>query len=327
MINLPSTAAERPVQRKFRFGRRSALFAVVLLLLLITQQLWTNLMFVRRIPQLGPRTVALTLTPVALESGGFGPLELAGAWRLGADDPRFGGFSSLAVDGGALVALNDIGVVARFAKPGAAMARVAINELPSGPGAGGSKGDRDSEALLRDPQGRGWWVAFENKHQIWLYDRAFGKALQRVDFGVGRWPHNGGIEGLAADGRDLLLVPEDSGALVRLGGGTARAMPVAGRGQVSEAANLPGGGILLVERRPTLFGFRNALVRLERAPRGYRIGARLPLGVGAFDNVEALAVEPRPDGAVRLWLMTDDNFMRAQRTLLVALDAPAGTLR
>ncbi len=319
-------AAERPVQRKFSFGWRSALVALALLLLLVGQQFWTNFMFVQRVPQLGPRTVALTLTPVALDAEGFGRLELAGAWRLGADDSRFGGFSSLAIDGGTLVALNDIGVVARFAPPGGRRtARVLLDELPGGPGGGGAKGDRDSEALLRDPQGRGWWVAFENKHQLWLYDRGFGKALQRVEFGVGRWPHNAGIEGIAVDGRDLLLFPENNASLVRVGG-TARAMPVAGRRQVSEAATLPGGGILLVERRPTGLGFRNALVRLERSPRGYRVGARLPLGVGALDNVEALAVEPRPEGAVRLWLMTDDNFMRTQRTLLVALDAPAGTL-
>jgi hypothetical protein len=72
----------------------------------------------------------------------------------------------------------------------------------------------------------------------------------------------------------------------------------------------------------TPFGFRNALVSLEKVGRGYRFGRRIALPLGPFDNVEAIAVERRAGGRLRLWLMTDDNFQRPFRTLLIALDWP-----
>jgi hypothetical protein len=69
-------------------------------------------------------------------------------------------------------------------------------------------------------------------------------------------------------------------------------------------------------------GFRNALVSLEKSGSGYRFGSRIPLPLGPFDNVEAIAVERRAGGGLRLWLMTDDNFQPPLRTLLIALDWP-----
>jgi hypothetical protein len=38
------------------------------------------------------------------------------------------------------------------------------------------------------------------------------------------------------------------------------------------------------------------------------------------ENYEGLAVEPRADGELRLWLISDDNGAAIQRTLLLALD-------
>ena len=44
------------------------------------------------------------------------------------------------------------------------------------------------------------------------------------------------------------------------------------------------------------------------------------LNVSPLDNAEAMAAERLPDGRTRLWIMTDDNFTRPFRTLLIALD-------
>ena len=47
------------------------------------------------------------------------------------------------------------------------------------------------------------------------------------------------------------------------------------------------------------------------------------LALGApltVDNYEGLAALPRADGSVRFYLISDDNFSRLQRTLLVAFD-------
>jgi hypothetical protein len=38
------------------------------------------------------------------------------------------------------------------------------------------------------------------------------------------------------------------------------------------------------------------------------------------DNYEGIAALPRPDGSVRFYLISDDNFSRLQRTLLLAFD-------
>ena len=38
------------------------------------------------------------------------------------------------------------------------------------------------------------------------------------------------------------------------------------------------------------------------------------------DNFEGLAAEALPDGAIRVWMVSDNNFSGSQRTLLYALD-------
>ena len=38
------------------------------------------------------------------------------------------------------------------------------------------------------------------------------------------------------------------------------------------------------------------------------------------DNFEGVAGLPRPDGSVRFYLISDDNFSPAERTLLLAFD-------
>lgn len=310
--------AERALQPAFR--KRPLLQGLVLAALILLFHLW-----VRAQPdrvESGPRIAELRFAPVALDPRGFAPLRLAGAWQVTSSDPRFGGISALAIDGGMLVALSDSGVLAEFAKPGRGQAAALVRELPGGPGDPRFKQRRDSEALARDPAGRGWWVAFENGNALWLYDRQFARALGSVDFGRARWPLNRGIEGVAADGRGLLLFPERGDAVVRLVGAKARTLPLEHTSsRISDAVRLPTGRLIAVERRFSARGFTNGLALIEESGSGYRIAARIPLGVGPLDNVEALAAEELP-GGVRLWLMTDDNLQPPLRTLLIALDWP-----
>ncbi|MEO6581844.1 MAG: hypothetical protein ABIN68_03435 [Sphingomicrobium sp.] len=82
------------------------------------------------------------------------------------------------------------------------------------------------------------------------------------------------------------------------------------------------GRFLAIERRLTPLGFRNALVTLDKTRSGYRFGRRMALPLSPIDNAEAMAVERRPNGMCRLWLMTDDNGQPPLRTLLIALDLP-----
>lgn len=271
--------------------------------------------------ELGPRVAEVRFNAAALSPSAFAPMRLAGAWKMTSDDPRFGGVSALAVDGNDLVALTDSGVAVRFGKPAGATAEALIRELPDGPGGLRFKSQRDSEALLRDP--RGWWVAFENRNQLWLYDRSFRRALGRIDFGPQRWPRNRALEALSTEGASLVLLPERGREVVEVHGSTERTFAIENAGGwISDAARLPSGELLVVNRHPTPLGFSNSIATLERTPSGYRYSGRMRLGVSPLDNVEALAPERLPDGTVRLWLMTDDNFQRPMRTLLIALDWP-----
>lgn len=269
---------------------------------------------------LPPRTVAIRSEPVALDPPGGG-LRIAGAWRLTADDPRFGGLSALAIDGDDFLALSDSGVVIRFARPGAPAPTATLSDLPAGPGSPRWKKYRDSEALARDPAGRGWWVAFENRHELWLYDPDFTRPLRRIALGRDRWPVNSGIEAMIALRSGLLLVPEAGERVERVDSRGQRDAAIGDPdGRISDAARLPDGRLLLIARRLTLGGFRNALVELRYDRGRIALGVPTLLGLGALDNGEGITAERLPDGRTRLWVVTDDNFNRGMQTLLVAID-------
>src|SRR5690606_15457194 len=129
-----------------------------------------------------------------------------------------GGISALASDRGRLLALTDSGTLVRLPRPGQGN-RASLRDLPSGPGNPGFKRNRDSEALARDPAGRGWWVAFEQWHQLWLFDAGFDRVLGRIDLGRGRWRANRGVEAMAADPAGLILFAEGSAEWWRIGAG------------------------------------------------------------------------------------------------------------
>lgn len=314
MRDSSKTEAEQTLQRKFR---KSALISGTLLafaVLLFRSEL-------KRLPnrsELGLRTTSLHYQPVALGGGSGSGAPVVEAWRLLADDPRFGGLSALALSNGQFVALTDSGGVARFPKPRRG-AFLNLRELPSGPGDKAFKLNRDSEALAADPLGRGWWVAFENRDQIWLYDDTFGRAFRHVaikDAGLAR---NRGIEGIIASRDALLLFPESGGRVIRPGSRSTASIEGV-PGWISDAARLPDGRLAVIARRPTLIGFHNRLFVLEPAGRGYRATKTWRIPVGRLDNVEGLAAEPLPGGAMRLWMVTDNNLQQRRRTLLVAVE-------
>lgn len=236
---------------------------------------------------LAPGSETVRWEPVDLNSGG---VVLAGAWRLHAGDRRLGGFSGLALDRGRLLGLTDGGMLAWLPLPGEG-GRALVRPLPAVAGDPGRKPGRDSEALAADADG--WWVAFEQNHQIIRYDRDFRRALRRVRLRDTGFRPNRGVEALVAGSR-LRLYPEQSG--------------------VSDAVRLSDGTVLLLKRR---FGFRGFTASLE-GPGGETI--RLP--VGPFDNPEGMTAEPRPGGGHRIWVITDDDQTRWRRTLLLAIDLP-----
>jgi hypothetical protein len=242
-------------------------------------------------------------------------------------DPRVGGVSALAVDGDELVAVTDTGAVLQFPKAIRPQLRTRVRDLPSGPGDERFKMNRDSEAIARDPDNRGWWIAFENRDELWLYDWGFARALQRVVVPRERMSLNAGIEGLASGKGGLLAFPESGGSALSWSSGRWGEARVEPRTPLSDAVRLDDGSVLLVERRLTATGFSNVLALVRADGATFRTVWRKRLPVGRRDNVEALAAERTDGGGYRLWMMTDDNFHPRLRTVLLVVDIPAGLLR
>lgn len=302
MIEPAVMQPERRLQPKFIIGKLFS--SLVVALPIFALAVWQNGQ-PSRWP--GPdRVVSGRAVPVAVGEGLRG-------WRLTAPDRRFGGLSALAVDGGHLVALTDSGVVVRFAPPGASEPlRVALHDLPDGPGGALRKSGRDSESLLADRGGRGWWVGFEIYHSLWLFDRDFRRVLERRRLDVD-WPANRGGEALVAGPAGVIVLPE--------GGGVVAGGKMVAPAWTADATRLGDGRLVLLIRRPGLGGFDNQLWIAAGAGQPAR---RIALDVGVLDNMEGIAAAPLPDGGTRLWIVSDDNFRPWMRTLLVALDLGPG---
>lgn len=311
---------ERPLQRRFSFGKRIILFFLLFSFVFMSgDRNWEK-------PNRTPgdlATVAVHFLPLERPRVSSGTIPLAGLWEVRASDPRLGGVSGMALDGKRLLAVTDDGAIISLPRPGEGRTAT-FRDLPAGPGPPFWKKYRDSESLAADPDGRGWWVGFEFQHSLYLFDPTFTRALHRVRFPEARWSPNESLESLIGTEGGLLLIPETgTEVLVRAANGRITTHGLRGaEGHPADAVRLPDGRMLVLLRSVRPWGIANRLAWLERrgADFGSRPFARLPLG--AFDNVEGVAAEPGPQGRTRLWLMTDNDFSSRRRTLLMAVDLP-----
>ncbi len=316
--------AERSLQQSFmklRFFNSLLMAAAVGLAYLSIRELPDR----RLLP---PATVALTYSAAELEPVA-GPLVLAGAWELEANDPRLGGVSALAIDRGRFLAVTDRGAVLSFDRPGVTLPSIWLADLRAGPGPFGKKWGRDAESLALDPTGRGWWVGYEQNHSLWLYDPDLTFALDHIDLERDDWRDNRGAEGLLASEDSLLVLAENGREAMSVSTEGLGRLLLDARAEVAEAARAPDGSAWLLLRSKGWGGITQSIAPLISANGGYRAGRGWPLPKGAFDNYEGMAITPLPGGGWRFWLATDDGHRIMARTLLVALDlrhdkSPAG---
>jgi len=193
----------------------------------------------------------------------------------------------------------------------------------------GGKADSDAEGLALWPNGD-LMVSFERNHRIWLYP-ANGGPPRPVPSPDAPFPENEGMEALALDpalGRDAYLVGREDTRetwICRLSGGCTPNFRITDGGSLAlvAARPLPGGrwAFLLRDFSPVI-GNTVWLLITDRAGRGLdRLEIKRPATV---DNFEGVAALPRPDGSVRFYLISDDNFSNRQRTLLMAWDWTPG---
>lgn len=289
MPDSPCAGAERAVQPIFM---KSSIFSGLGLVgLIVAAAFW--LRATRPEIRLMTGEAAVLWVPVDLGPIASPQARLVGAWQLRSDNPHVGGLSGLAVDGDRLLALSDEGMLIWLPKPARA-GEAALRPLPAVSGNPRTKIGRDSEALMRDTRGHGWWVAFEQRHQLIRYDSDFRRALERIDVLEPRFRRNRGIEALSADG-GIRWYAESSG--------------------ISDAASLPAVGTMLLRRGIGTTGFS------ARITGPGELDFALP--TGPLDNAEGLAAESLPGGKVRLWIVTDNDFRPWRRTLVIAVDLAA----
>ena len=297
-----------------------------------------------------PERITMRSTPVVLVAEDptrtrVGALTLIAGWRLDSTSQQFGGWSGLHVEGDQFTALGDAGSVLRFRLGRFGHARDArIDPLPPGCGPTSDKRYRDSESIVRGPEG--WWIGFEEHHRICRLspDRDQATGLRKLP-GMRQWRRTGGAEAMLrlADGRFLIFAEEsperqrDRPLLVSAGD------PVDPRSAVTilhyrppagyaptDAAQLPDGRIIVIDRQfsTALFTTVISIIDLEalttRATVEGRPVARFAPPV-ISDNFEGIAVTQ--DGSRTIvWLLSDDNWMDWQATYLLkfALDPDAG---
>jgi hypothetical protein len=292
-------------------------------------------------PPPGPGVAGLTFAPIPLneqepEQRRAGALLFLAGWEIAGDDRRFGGISAMQVVDGQVTAISDAGTLLRFALPGRGPARVRLDPLPQGPGPATRKSNRDTEAMAIE--GGEIRVAFEKHNMIWRYRLPDLTPVSAARPAAMRgWRVNAGAEAMVrlADGRYLVFSEgrSDDRALsdvVLFDGDPSVAGTRAARldyrrppgFRITDAALLPDGRLLLLNRRFALFDGISATLAIAD-PRDIRPGAILaarqiaalqaPLTV---DNMEALSVT-RENGRTIVWIASDDNFFPLQRTLLM----------
>ena len=327
---------------------RLRLFLAVLLALVLLPSLFLRDRGMRWDHARRLEIAALPVSPRAAE--GLGPFRLAGAWELHSDDFLFGGYSALiARPGGRLLALSDRNGRLDFREPPGTPAPFLMSRISVDPRE--VRGIADAEAATSDAAGT-IWISWEDRHMISRIDRAFTHEVRVLPKELRGWSSQFGAESMARDGAGrFILVSEDfvprsyerqhetlvypSDPTEGAEGLVGPAMASATHGRLfastgyrpTDMALLPDGRALILLRRlvwplPLRFSGRIALADPAELRRTGVWHARdlayldPPLPT---DNYEGLAVRPRADGKLDVWVIPDDNKASTQRTLLLKL--------
>lgn len=289
---------------------------------------------VRRIAGAGALTLLLALHTSAGAGGSAGFL---GAFTWTSPDKAMGGMSAIEVmpDGNSFVALSDRGrwtkgTLTRDAEGRITSLRASPAALLMGQAQAPLKKARaDSEGLAIGTDGT-VYVSFEGVARVLRYARIDGPAdnLPRPE-AFRRMQTNSSLEALAIDSNGwLYTLPERSGRenrpfpVWRFRNGAwdqPFAIPRQG-GFLPVGADFgPDGRLYLLERE-----FRGLLGFASRVRRFTLNGDRIDGGEtlmqtppGRHDNLEGISVWRDAEGAIRLTMISDDNFRFFQRTEIV----------
>lgn len=285
----------------------------------------------------------------------FGKLIFRGGLNLFGRSRHFGGFSGIALDasGTTLLAVTDAGAWMRATLAYDGRWLKGMEEVTLGPilGHDGKKlrtdAERDAEGLALtagDTHAGQALISFEREHRILRYPfttKSFGppNGAVRLPKEAGGMDANQGLEAVA-----LIHAGQLKGTIVAFSerlkdaNGNLRGWLIGGRGpitvrrlggfDITDAAGLPDGGLVLLERR---FRYSEGVkMRIRRISAGDLKPGRPIDGEVLLeatdrlniDNMEAIAVHRSRDGETILTLMSDDNFSPFQRSLIMQFALP-----
>jgi hypothetical protein len=294
------------------------------------------------------RGLEVTATPIAFGAERAGALRYRGGLELSSErDGFFGGLSGMEVlDHERLIAISDDGnwfeAHLVLNEAGDLVGAVDWRSAPMRGEDGEPFADKesgDSEDLAQLPDGR-FAVSFEQTQSIRIYDLnrdgPFGPALAGPVLAETRsLPNNVGLEALAAAEDGALIVGAEGGGEAttpvwrapldaRIPIAPGARYPLANGFSLTSLDRLSGGDFVALERfYAPVIGPRARITRFAFDESG-AIGDVEELGSltppMALDNFEAIAAVRMPDGALRLYILSDNNFSARQRTLLLAFD-------
>jgi hypothetical protein len=285
-------------------------------------------------PAITVKAEALPLNPVDPKQTFVGDFVYAGGLKLtSAQTARLHGLSDLDVQpDGSLISVGDEGDLLRarvVLDPAGRLTGLSDARLTALVGLDGKplqgKDNRDSEGLALMPSGD-LLISFERHDRIWLYPKD-GGAPRAVPSPAVKFPYNEGMEALAPD-------PEQGPGAYFTGGETTGrtwtctlTSPCVDGPKVDLAV---GFGLVAARRLPQgrtawlLRAFNpitRSVIDLRITDAAGRVVDQMELrGPLTVDNFEGLAAVPSPDGGIRFYLISDDNFSSSQRTLLLAFD-------
>ena len=274
-------------------------------------------------------------------------------YHLTSDDPRFGGLSGLAAPKwGELVAVTDQGEFVwigldETTASAPLTAAMATMRGASGEPLGSGKKDQDAEGLaIRDGLAI---VSFERRHRVEAFDlNSCGAAARAAPIMslseavyMPRVKENGGLEALALSPEGGLILgletPKDDAAPLSMSPSTGVA-DFSILLEQPEDHRMTGADFVQTSfEQGTLFSLhrayspiRGARIALQSSEAdktedmGWSLSAPKTLVTlampGPVDNFEGVAAIANPEGGIRLYIVSDNNFSPTQRTLLYIFD-------
>jgi hypothetical protein len=253
-------------------------------------------------------------------------------WTVQSD--WFGGFSGLEVsaDGATGILITDKGTLTQiaFARTDGRISGIQVLDQRPLRHSNGTilRGlSSDAEGLAISENGAAY-VSFEQRHRVARLDLKAGRTAPLPKANTfSNFKPNAGLEALAiSPSGTLYTVPEQSGdrrasfalhAFTAQGWRITHKLPRRGPFLPVGADFDDSGFFYLLERAVTPLGFRSRIRRFNLDANNLSEDILLTTSPSRFDNLEALSVWRDAQGAIRLTMISDDNFLRIQRTQIV----------